>query len=66
MMYLWAMAIASSSDLNFFESGAIPWLLLQVVGAEPGPTGGDKLTGTTFIQRLNTSGGIAPSTGCAQ
>jgi Protein of unknown function (DUF3455) len=63
---VWAMAIASSSDLNFVESGAIPWLLLQVVGAEPGPTGGDKLTGTTFIQRLNTSGGIAPSTGCAQ
>ena len=63
---VWAMAIASSSDPNFVESGAIPWLLLQVVGAEPGPTGGDKLTGTTFIQRLNTSGGIAPSTGCAQ
>jgi hypothetical protein len=63
---VWAMAIASSSDPNFVESGAIPWLLLQVVGAEPGPTGGDKLTRTTFIQRLNTSGGIAPSTGCAQ
>jgi hypothetical protein len=63
---VWASAIASSSDPNFVESGAIPWLLLQVVGAEPGPTGGDKLTGTTFIQRLNTSGGIAPSTGCAE
>jgi hypothetical protein len=63
---VWAMASASSSDPNFVESGAIPWLLLQVVGAEPGPTGGDRLTGTTFIQRLNTSGGIAPSTGCAQ
>jgi hypothetical protein len=63
---VWASAIASSSDPNFVESGAIPWLLLQVVGAEPGPTGGDRLTGTTFIQRLNTSGGIAPSTGCAQ
>jgi hypothetical protein len=23
------------------------------------------LTATTFIQRVNTSGGVAPSTGCA-
>ncbi len=63
---VWAVAMASSSDPDFVASGAIPWLLLQVVGAEPGPTGGDRLTRTTFIQRLNTSGGIAPSTGCAQ
>ena len=58
------MAIASSSNPGFVESGAIPWLLLQVVGAQDGPTGGDKLSETTFIQRLNTSGGVAPSTGC--
>jgi hypothetical protein len=38
--------------------------LLQVVGAQDGPTGGDKLLETTFIQRLNTSGGVAPLTGC--
>ncbi|MDD1624846.1 MAG: DUF3455 domain-containing protein, partial [Methylococcaceae bacterium] len=43
---------------------AIPWLLLPVVGAQDGPTGGHTLTATTFIQRLNTSGGVAPSTGC--
>jgi len=61
---VWAMAIASSSNPGFVESGAIPWLLLQVVGAQDGPTGGDKLSETTFIQRLNTSGGVAPSTGC--
>jgi hypothetical protein len=60
------MAIASSSNPGFVESGAIPWLLLQVVGAQGGPTGGETLTATTYIQRLNTSGGIAPSTGCAQ
>ena len=64
---VWAMTIASSSDPNFVAPGAIPWLLLQVVGTEPGPTGGDRLTRTTFVQRLNTSGGIAPSTTeCAQ
>ena len=36
-----------------------------MVGAQDGLTGGHKLTATTFIQRLNTSGGIAPSMGCA-
>ncbi|WP_439520893.1 DUF3455 domain-containing protein [Hydrogenophaga sp.] len=42
------------------ESGAIPWLLLttQNVGA-PGV-----LSAVSFIQRLNTEGGIAPVTGC--
>ena len=61
---VWGMTIASSSDPAFVAPGAIPWLLLKVVGAQDGPTGGDKLSETTFIQRLNTSGGVAPSTGC--
>jgi hypothetical protein len=56
--------IAQSSDPAFVQPGAIPWFLLKVVGAQDGPTGGDKLSKTTFIQRLNTSGGVAPSTGC--
>ena len=54
----------SSSDAAFVAPNAIAWLLVTVVGAENGPTGGDTLTETTFIQRLNTSGGLAPSTGC--
>ena len=59
-------SIGSSSDPAFVEQGAVAWLLLKVVGAEDGPTGGDTLSNnTTFIQRLNTSGGVAPSTGCA-
>ena len=62
---VWAMAIASSSNPRFVAPGAIPWLLLQVVGAQDGPTGGVTLSETTFIQRLNTSGGAAPATGCA-
>ena len=41
------------------EPGAIPWLLLKVVGSEDGPTGGDRLTATTYIQRVNTIGGLA-------
>jgi Protein of unknown function (DUF3455) len=54
----------ASTDPAFVAPNAVAWLLLTVVGAEDGFTGGDALTGTTFIQRLNTSGGVAPSTGC--
>jgi hypothetical protein len=63
---VWAVAIASSSDPTFVASGAIPWLLLQVAGAQPGPTGGDRLAAATFIQRVHTSGGVAPATGCVE
>ena len=47
------------------DTKAIAWLLLDGVGSQNGPTGGDKLTGTTFVQRLNTTGGLAPKTGCS-
>ena len=47
------------------DTTAIAWLLLDGVGSQKGPTGGDKLFGTTFVQRLNTTGGLAPSTGCS-
>jgi hypothetical protein len=30
-----------------------------------GPAFGDRLTRTTYIQRVNTSGGVAPAAGCA-
>jgi hypothetical protein len=49
---------------SFPVTGAILLLLLQVVGAQDGPTGGDELSETTFIQRLNTVGGLAPTTAC--
>jgi hypothetical protein len=55
----------SSSDAAFVAPNAIAWLLVTAVGADNGPEGGDTLTETTFIQRLNTSGGVAPSTGCS-
>ncbi|MGH9278873.1 MAG: DUF3455 domain-containing protein [Acidimicrobiales bacterium] len=41
---------------------AIPWLLLQATSTS-GPPGGT-FTNTTFIQRINTTGGLAPATGC--
>ena len=61
---VWARAVQSSTDPVYVEASAIPWLLLAAVGTEAGPLGGTVLTQTTFIQRLNTSGGVAPSTGC--
>jgi Protein of unknown function (DUF3455) len=61
----WAAAIQPSTDPDFVAPGAIPWLLLQVVGTQSGPALGHKLTYTTYIQRVNTVGGIAPADGCS-
>jgi hypothetical protein len=55
----------SSSDPAFVEPGAIAWLLVTVAATQDGPQGGDRLSKTTYIQRLNTHGGLAPSAGCA-
>jgi Protein of unknown function (DUF3455) len=62
---VWGRGIQSSSDPNFVQPGAIPWLLVEKVGVQRGPTGGDTLAKTTFIHRLNTTGGVAPSIGCS-
>jgi hypothetical protein len=45
-------------------AGAIPELLLQAVSTTIGPNG-NTLTPTTYIQRLHTTDGLAPSGGCA-
>jgi hypothetical protein len=50
-----AVANAPSPDAN-----SIPWLLINVVSHE----GACLLSRATTIQRLNTSGGKAPSSGC--
>ena len=63
---VWAQVIRSSSDPGFVQPGAIPWLLLEAVVVGDGPTWGDKLTATRLIQRLNTEGGLPPSTGCTR
>lgn len=62
----WAAAVATSTDADFVAEGAIPWLLLEVKGTAYGPTAGAKLIRTTYIQRVNTAGGMAPTTGCSQ
>lgn len=42
------------------ESGAIPWLLLKAKANE----GGGIFSSVSYIQRLDTTGGLAPTDGC--
>ena len=64
---IWAKVAVDgiSTDERFVQRGAVAWLLLDVVGTQEGPSGGDTLTKTIHVQRLNTSGGVAPATGCS-
>jgi hypothetical protein len=52
-------------DSATVDPRSIDWLRVTVTGVEEGPTGGDTLTRTSFIHRVNTHGGLAPSTGCS-
>jgi hypothetical protein len=63
---VWARPTASSTDPNFVAPNALSWVRLEVVRTQKGPRGGNELTKTTFIQRLNTEGGLAPASGCSQ
>jgi hypothetical protein len=57
---VWARANAAVT----VDPNSIAWLLLERVGAQAGPTGGQTVSESTFIQRVNTHGGLAPATGC--
>jgi hypothetical protein len=59
---VWAKVFAPPVDAP--QAGAIPWLLLQAASSQKGPTGGTSLSQTTFIQRLNTTGGVMPTGAC--
>jgi Protein of unknown function (DUF3455) len=41
------------------DQTAIPWLLLEPMSVTPGADG-NRLGGTSFIQRIHTTGGLAP------
>src|ERR1700692_3740006 len=58
-------SIPAGSDPSCPNAGAIACPLLQSIGADAGPAGGNLPTQTTHVQRLNTQGGSAPSTGCS-
>jgi Protein of unknown function (DUF3455) len=66
---VWAKAVGSiaagSDPASCPNTGSIPCLLLQSIGNQKGPTGGKLLADTTFVQRLNTNGGAAPTTTCS-
>jgi hypothetical protein len=66
---VWAQkvkAIDAGTDPVFCpNTGSIACLLLQSVGNQEGPTGGKLLANVTYVQRLNTKGGAAPTTACS-
>jgi hypothetical protein len=66
---VWAVAVghidAGSDPASCPNAGSIPCLLLQSIGNQKGPTGGRLLAKATFVQRLNTNGGSAPTTACS-
>ena len=62
---VWAMLLQQSTDEKFVQKGAVAWLKLQTVGVDAGTTGSGRLTKVTFIQRLDTEGGLAPASGCS-
>jgi hypothetical protein len=62
---VWALKEEESDDPQFVAPGAIKWLRLRVVGSQEGTGSRDQLPKTTFIQRVNTSAGVAPAAECA-
>jgi Protein of unknown function (DUF3455) len=61
---VWANAVKDASYTP--DPTAIPWLLLKAVGKAMGSTGGDRMTVTTYIQRLYTTGGLKPTGTCRE
>jgi hypothetical protein len=51
-------AVGTVVDKVIVDGTAIPWVLLSTT-TTPGPDG-DRLVDTTFIQRINTAGGLTP------
>jgi hypothetical protein len=57
-------AATFATDPDFVSKDAIAWLLLSRAGVLEGSGNGDNLAAATFVQRVNTVGGLAPSIGC--
>jgi len=56
-------AATFDTDPEFVARDAIAWLLLSKAGVLEGSGNGDNLAAATFVQRVNTVGGLAPSIG---
>jgi len=64
----WGQAVAiatAATDPDFVAPDAIAWVTLSRAGVLDGPGGANTLSVATFVQRVNTVGGLAPSTGCS-
>ena len=65
---VWAAAVghidAGADPASCPNKGAIQCLLLKSLGNQQGPTGGRLLDNVSFVQRLNTKGGSAPTSTC--
>ena len=57
-------AATFQSDPEFVSKDAIAWLLLSRAGVLDGVGGGTTLSVASFVQRINTVGGLPPATGC--
>jgi hypothetical protein len=57
-------SISAGTDASCPNTGSIPCLLLNAVATRRGQSDVDLLSRTTFIQRLNTKGGSAPTGSC--
>ena len=63
----WGQAVAiatAATDPDFVAPDAIAWVTLSRAGVLAGSGTGDDLAAATFVQRVNTVGGLAPSIGC--
>ena len=63
----WGQAVAiatAATDPDFVAPDAIAWVTLSQAGVLAGSGTGDDLAAATFVQRVNTVGGLAPSIGC--
>jgi len=63
----WGQAVAiatAATDPDFVAPDAIAWVTLSQAGVLAGSGTGDNLAAATFVQRVNTVGGLAPSIGC--
>lgn len=55
-----SMVVGRRVDGVTVNAKAIPWLLLSAASTSAGPKG-DRLVDTSFIQRVATTGGLAPA-----
>jgi len=56
-----SVVVGARAASHIEDPGSIPWLLLSAT-AHPGVEG--KMSNVSYIHRLDTSGGLAPATGC--